>query len=787
MRIHLPTYLMVSLFLVAFWLPGSMGYSQTYNFDNVSDGSTGVLSNGWVGFPTTGYRWEANAGSTSSGGTGPLTDHSLQTPAGIYMYTEASTPAALGDTAILTSPNLITTSFTNPGLEYYYHKFGTSMGDLYLDVFNGTTWVRGVDSIIGAVQGADSDPYLRRVINLGSFGDTIQVRFRAVCGSSFSGDMAIDAVSLIEVPAFDLALANPGYLPIGYASWPLSQSPSLTFRGTLNNVGASTLTTATLKVTVGSFTDSISTPSLPAGQNVTLSTNNTYSPPAIGNYTIQYTSFADQADTVTSNNDGTREVAISDSIYARDDSSFTGSLGIGAPSGVLGQTFQITSTDTLTSVSFFLNGPTLGDTTFVDLYSFQGTPQSILASTEILIIPTTAPGWYTLRFPCPQILTPGTYFLGLNELGANITLGTSTNNFVPNTGWVIFSTNPWAPSESYGFSVTYLLRMNLGHPTTPDLIQDATVCANDTLIYSLPAGYTNPLWNGTDTSSTFAVTGGGTVTVSATSPNGCPATDTVVVTALPLPSAGSGTFTDACATDPAIDLNTLLTGSPDMNGTWTDDNASGGLSGSTFTPGVPGTGSYNFTYTVTDSCGITDTSIVNVTVSLPPNAGTNGSGFIQDCDPPVDLLTLLNGSPMAGGVWIDLNGAGGLTGSTYDPSNTTISGNYDFAYVVSNACGSDTSLVTVQVSICVGIDPAQLITFKVYPNPTQGAFHLEIPEVTTEALDIRVTDLAGKVLLEVQPDPATLVNMDIGNLAKGIYLIEIRQGDKVGRQQLMLQ
>lgn len=784
---RLPFLQKATLFAFSMILFGSQVFSQAYNFDGVADGSTGTLSNGWVGFPASSYRWEANSGTTGSSGTGPTTDHTLQTPAGIYMYTEASTPAILGDTAVLTSPNLILSTFTNPAIEFYYHKVGTSMGDLYIDILDGNTWVRGVDSIIGSVQGVETDPYLRRFINLAPYSDTIQFRFRAVCGSSWSGDMAIDGVTLVEAPLFDVGLSEPGILPIGYNTWPISQSPSLNFRGTLTNLGVSNLTTPTFKVTVGAFSDSVSTPSLPSASSVTLSTTNSFTPSTVGDYSIQYTSYADQADQVISNNDGSGGFSISDSIYARDDSSSTGSLGIGTSTGVLGQTFEITTTDTLTSVSFFLNAPTLGDTTYADLYSYSGTPQSILASTEILVIPSGNPGWYTLAFPCPQILTPGTYFLGLNELGANLTLGTSPLNFIPNTTWVIFATNPWQPSEFYGFSVTYLLRMNLGNSTLPDLIQDATICANDTLTYSLPAGYSNVLWNGTDTSSTFPVSGAGTVTVAATSPNGCAVEDTVSVNTFPLPYAGSGTFSDACATSPAIDLNTLLTASPNLGGTWTDDDNTGGLTGSMFTPGVPGAGNYSFTYTQTDTaCGLSDTSIVNVTVSLPPNAGTTGSGVTQDCDPPIDLSTLLNGTPMMGGVWVDLDGAGGLTGSTFDASNTP-AGTYDFGYVITNGCGSDTGIVTVQISLCVGIDPAQLISFKVYPNPTGGAFNLEIPKVTAENLEIRILDLTGKTLVEINPDAATLINMDLGNMAKGIYLIELRQGEKVGRQQLILQ
>lgn len=778
-----------NLFLLLLLLTtGNFLSAQTYNFDAVLDGSTGTLSNGWVGSSTTAYRWEANSGTTGSGGTGPTTDHTLQTTAGIYIYIEASSPAALGDSTLLTSPNLILTPFTNPGFEFYYHKFGTSMGDLYIDVFDGTNWNRSVDSIIGAVQTIETDAYLAKQVNLSGYPDTVQVRFRAVCGTSWSGDMAIDGVSIIELPQFDLVLSDPGVNPAGYSIWPESQAPSLTFNGTLGNQGTDSLTNATFKVTVGTFSDSVSVAALASGQSATVTTTNPFTPAGVGSYAVMYSSYANENDTIQTNNTDMGTIAISDSVYARDDSIATGSLGIGVgTTGILGQIFDITAQDTLTSVSFFLNGAIAGDTTFVELYSFNGTPQTVLATTDTLFIPAGGGAWYTLSFPCPQILTPGTYFLGVNELNNNITLGTNTNFFAANTGWVIFGTNAWQPSEFYGFPVNYLLRMNLGNASIPDLIQDASICAGDSVVYSLPAGYSNIVWNGSVNTSTFAATGAGPLTVSADNASGCTFTDTVNVNVLPLPNAGIGTTFELCSTLPAgTDLFLALGGSPDTGGVWTDDDNSGGLSGSVFTPGVPGAGTYQFSYIVTDSCGLMDTSSLSISVVLPPVAGSDGQSLICDIDPAVDLMPLLNGSPMMGGTWVDLDNTGGLTGSTFDPSGVA-AGTYNFAYIISNTCGSDTSNVMMEVQACVSIDPASLITFQVYPNPSQGDIQLKISELTLESMEIRVLDLNGRELFVQSSDPTNLVQLDLGNLASGVYLIEVKQGEKFGRRRLMIE
>lgn len=88
-----------------------------------------------------------------------------------------------------------------------------------------------------------------------------------------------------------------------------------------------------------------------------------------------------------------------------------------------------------------------------------------------------------------------------------------------------------------------------------------------------------------------------TYTVAGIAP--CPnASSTLCITVSPVANAGTDATLSWCLSSGALDLFAQLGGTPSPGGTWTDDNATGALSGSTFNPaGVP-SGTYVFTYTV---------------------------------------------------------------------------------------------------------------------------------------------------------------------------------------------
>lgn len=154
------------------------------------------LSNCWSATAATGYDWNIDGlGSTPSSNTGPTGAFS-----GVnYFYTEAS-GAATGAIAELYSPNIDLTALTIPVLEFYYHMTGAQMGDLFVDIWDGSTWST-VDSIMGQQQAAQADPWLKRFVNLSTFSGTVQIRFRAISNGSFEGDISLDDIEVKEAPS----------------------------------------------------------------------------------------------------------------------------------------------------------------------------------------------------------------------------------------------------------------------------------------------------------------------------------------------------------------------------------------------------------------------------------------------------------------------------------------------------------------------------------------------------------------------------------------------------------
>ena len=685
--------------------------AQIYDFESETSGATGNFANGWVGTPTTGFSWIADENGTGSGGTGPSVDHTLGNATGKYLYTEASTPALPGEVATVTSPNIDLAGFSYPALHFWYHKAGGGMGDLYVDVFDGMNWNNGVDSIIGTTHQNEASPWLSRTVNLTAFSGIIQVRFRAICGSSFTSDMAIDDIEIVELPSYDLTVTSASFQGVSYHQIPQSQFPYFGMTGSIENTGALGLTNAELKITIGSWIDSLSVPTLSTTSTESFAFNTL---PALssGLYTALFEGSMDETDELPSNNTMSFDFIVSDSIYAYDDSLATGSLGIGAGTvGILGQIFDFYTEDTLTSVSFFLNAPTQGDTVIVTLHPFSGTPGAVIAQTDTLFIPSTTPAWYTLKFDCPIPLDSGVYFLGVNELNNNVTLGTTTLNYAPFRNWVSFTGTPWTPAEDFGFPVTYLLRANLGDVSAPN--------------------------------------------------------------------AGIATSDSICAGTGTVDLFTYLSGY-DAGGVWSDDNATGALSGSQVDPIGINAGSYAFSYTVSDSCGLTSSSTVTLDIFEVSEAGNDASDSICETSNPIDLSTLLSGG-QTGGTWIDQDGSGGLTGSMFDPSG--LSSTYNFAYVVNNqACNADTAIISIFVDPCLGLNEHTLSDIKVYPNPSNGEF--TISTEMTGNITVQVLDLLGRSLgtYDLNGNNGSY-ELSLNELAEGRYLLNISQD---GRQSLKM-
>lgn len=177
------------------------------DFETFTTGTPGMVGPNWTRSSNNpgSLGWFVDNGGTGSGSTGPSADHTTGTTAGIYMFTETSSPTALGDTFTITSPCIDLVGTTAPRLTFWYHMYGATMGTLEVRVSDGTTTTT-VWSLSGQQQTSETDPYRLAIVNLGAYvGMNINISFVSIRGSDFTGDMAIDDISVFQTPDIDVA------------------------------------------------------------------------------------------------------------------------------------------------------------------------------------------------------------------------------------------------------------------------------------------------------------------------------------------------------------------------------------------------------------------------------------------------------------------------------------------------------------------------------------------------------------------------------------------------------
>lgn len=229
----------------------------------------------------------------------------------------------------------------------------------------------------------------------------------------------------------------------------------------------------------------------------------------------------------------------------------------------------------------------------------------------------------------------------------------------------------------------------VNYPTNEIELQDATICFGDSTQANLPGGVTyswTPNYNisSTTVSNPYLFPAVNTTyIVSITDACNNVQTDTIDVTVNPLPSVGLVLpFTQKCLNDAPV---TLTFGSP-AGGVYSGD----GVTGNQFDPAAAGLGiaSINYTYTNSNGCSNTATSLVTVN-SLPNVSLSNFPGQCQN-DP---AFTLTGGSP-AGGTY----SGPGVSSGQFSPLAAG-PGTHTITYTYTNASGCvGTATNTIVVS-----------------------------------------------------------------------------------------
>lgn len=99
-----------------------------------------------------------------------------------------------------------------------------------------------------------------------------------------------------------------------------------------------------------------------------------------------------------------------------------------------------------------------------------------------------------------------------------------------------------------------------------------------------------------------------------------------------------------------------------------------------------------------------------------------------------------------------------------------------------------TSSVFAQNNMRVALEPPFLMELSVYPNPTSGQFNVAFTTIDAEErVTIKVFNLIGKEVYRVDISGVAgdhKERVDLHNAAKGIYVLEISNGDKKQTRRL---
>ncbi|XP_022096408.1 MAM and LDL-receptor class A domain-containing protein 1-like [Acanthaster planci] len=143
------------------------------------------------------FDWLRNNGGTPSYQTGPSTDHTTGTGRGFYVYLETSSPRVKGEKAWLVSEHIDQTA--GRCLSFYYHMFGGTVNALNLYTQTSHTGSSSSPQLAWTKKGNQGNVWRYAKATLSTL-DEFWVIFEGVVGTSYTGDIALDDIQLLDGP-----------------------------------------------------------------------------------------------------------------------------------------------------------------------------------------------------------------------------------------------------------------------------------------------------------------------------------------------------------------------------------------------------------------------------------------------------------------------------------------------------------------------------------------------------------------------------------------------------------
>jgi len=185
------------------------------------------------------------------------------------------------------------------------------------------------------------------------------------------------------------------------------------------------------------------------------------------------------------------------------------------------------------------------------------------------------------------------------------------------------------------------------------------------------------------------------------------------------------------------------------------------------------TGDYNVQLIIYDGTRYDTASKTNyIEVHNLPNVVF---GTVEDlCNEDWDPYVLTQGTP-EGGIY---SGDYVTDGMYFHPTESGV-GEFNVSYTYTDEFGCenyDEQLITVVNCVGVG-ENAEAVALEVYPNPSYGIFNLNINASDLNNAELKVIDLVGKVVYElndINVQGTQILSVDLSEHPSGIYFVQIK-------------
>ncbi len=284
----------------------------------------------------------------------------------------------------------------------------------------------------------------------------------------------------------------------------------------------------------------------------------------------------------------------------------------------------------------------------------------------------------------------------------------------------------------------------------------------------------------------------------------CTATDNMIITLGPTLVANAGPDKTGCVGDTLpVYGNVATLGTPVWSyGTTTPTSTATNLSfvpngnNDTVNVRLRTAGTYKLVYKITlGTCPASIDTMV-FTVNAAPTVAAAGNGVTTACGATVTLTgnTPVTGTPS----WTTSNAtlASFVGSSAASVVNVKLAaaGTANMTYKISNgttkACISSNTLV-ITASTCTGIfdNGDKVSNISLHPNPTSSMFYLSFKDTNAGSAEMTISTLDGRIVHAEQLGYVKEISkeINISDLAKGIYFVKVKMGGATEFKKLVIQ